>query len=447
MILALAALVLPALLNGFPVVFFDTGAYLARAFEARLEPGRGPFYGFLIAATGGRFSLWPVIVMQAISTLWLLSLTLRLHGFAGGRAVSVTALVLSATTTAAWGVATVMPDAFAPLVVLAWYVLAFGGDRLGPVELAGAAALLLLAALVHMTHLAALLGLALCPGVPLLIWWPVYRRGAALAAAVPLAALLLLPLVNGLISDQFGFTPGGQTFVFGRMVQSGLIGRYLDEHCPSPVLRLCAYQGGLPATADEWIWDSDSPFHALGGWTGYAEEMRGITAGSLADHPWLHLRAAATAAGEQFLRVGTGEDIDSWYWHTDEEIGRRLPDSLPALMGALQHNNGLTLLTTSLNRLYVPLTLAAIAVLAILLVMAWSQGRRFHLPATVLIALTGNAMVCGILSGPHDRYQGRMAWLATFAVMVTVAEAVVARRPRLVRGRTSNLATPTQYRV
>ena len=424
--LALAALVLPALCNGFPVVFFDTGAYLARAFDSRLEPGRGPFYGFFIAATGGRFSLWPVIVMQAVSTLWLISLTLRLHGFAGGRAASVAALALSATTTAAWGVATVMPDAFAPLAVLGWYVLAFGGDRLGPFETAGVVALLLLAALVHMTHMAALLGLALCPGSLLLVLRPGYRRGTALAMAVPMVALLLLPLVNGVISGQFGFTPGGQTFFFGRMVQSGLIGRYLDEHCPSPSLRLCAYQGMLPASADEWIWDTDSPFHTLGGWNGYADEMHGIAVGSLTDHPWLHLQAAAMAAFEQFGRVGTGEDIDSPYWHTDEEIGLHLPGSLPAFMAGLQRNSGLTMLTAPLNHLYVPLTRAAMFGLTILLALAWLQGRGRRLPATILIALAGNAVICGVLSGPHDRYQGRIAWLATFAVMVSIAEAIAA---------------------
>jgi len=424
--LGLAALLAPALANGFPLVFHDTGAYLARAFDSRLEPGRGPFYGFFIAATGGRFTLWPVIAVQAAATLWLLSLTLRLHGFGGGRMAALTALGLSATSTAAWGVATVMPDAFAPLTVLAWYVLTFDAGRMRPWEIAGTAALLLLSALVHMTHLALGLGLALCPGAIVMIRWPEFRRGALLAAAMPVAALVLLPLVNGAVSGQYGLTPGGQTFVFGRMLQSGLVERYLDDHCPLPGLRLCGYRGTLPATADEWIWDSDSPFQALGGWDGYAEEMRRIAVGSLSDHPGANLQAAAEAAGEQFLRVGTGEDIGNEYWHTAREIERRLPASGPAFVGGLQHNDRLGLITDLLNRLYVPLTLTATATLATLLLL----GQQWRLPATVLIALAGNAFLCGVFSGPHDRYQGRMAWLAIFAVMISALEVLTLRRDR-----------------
>ena len=428
--LGLVALMAPALANGFPLVFHDTGAYLARAFDSHLEPGRGPFYGFLIAVTGGRYSLWPVIAVQAAATLWLLSLTLRLHGFGGGKSAALAALGLAASSTAAWGVATVMPDAFAPLTVLAWYVLTFDAGRMRPWEIAGVAALLLLSALVHMTHLALALGLALCPGTIVMIRRPEFSRGALLAASMPVAALILLPLVNGAVSGRYGLTPGGQTFVFGRMLQSGLVARYLDDHCPLPGLRLCGYRGTLPATADAWIWDTDSPFQRLGGWNGYADEMGRIAVGSLADHPGANLRAAAEATGEQFLRVGTGEDIGNEYWHTAREIELRLPASGPAFVAGLQHNDRLGLITAGLNRLYVPLTLAATATLATLLLLARHRALPWRLPATVLIALAGNAFLCGVFSGPHDRYQGRMAWLAIFAVMVSALDILAARRLR-----------------
>ncbi len=420
---ATVALMLPALYNGFPLVFHDTGAYLARAFQSQLEPGRGPFYGFLIAASGGYVSLWPVIVLQAGATVWLIALTLRLHGVAGRRALLLAVFLLSALTGAAWGTATLMPDAFSPLVVLGWYLLAFGANRLARTELVGIAALLLLAALVHVTHLALLLGLALCPGIPLLIRHKMHRAGVLLAAGLPLAALLVIPLINGLVSDRFGFTPGGESFVFGRLVQSGLIERYLDEHCPDGTIRLCNYRGSLPETGDSWLWDVDSPFYSLGGWEGYAGEMRRLTTASLADHPWLHLRSAALATTEQLVRVGVGEDIDSPTWHTDAEIGARLPQLLPDFLGARQHDGQLGRLTSLLNKLYVPATLAALAALSALLLVTLWRGHGRGLPATVALALLGNAVLCGVFSGPHDRYQSRIAWLAGLTVIVGIDEA------------------------
>jgi hypothetical protein len=43
------------------------------------------------------------------------------------------------------------------------------------------------------------------------------------------------------------------------------------------------------------------------------------------------------------------------------------------------------------------------------------------LAATVTFAVLGNAFVCAIISGPHDRYGARMAWVATFALLIVVA--------------------------
>jgi hypothetical protein len=60
-----------------------------------------------------------------------------------------------------------------------------------------------------------------------------------------------------------------------------------------------------------------------------------------------------------------------------------------------------------------------------LLVIGWGlRSGRHDLAAAALfvfIALLGNAFICGALSNPHDRYQGRLAWLAPLVVgMATV---------------------------
>jgi hypothetical protein len=35
--------------------------------------------------------------------------------------------------------------------------------------------------------------------------------------------------------------------------------------------------------------------------------------------------------------------------------------------------------------------------------------------------LLGNAVICGVMSGPHDRYGARMVWIATFTVLIAAA--------------------------
>jgi hypothetical protein len=40
----------------------------------------------------------------------------------------------------------------------------------------------------------------------------------------------------------------------------------------------------------------------------------------------------------------------------------------------------------------------------------------------VLTALIGNAIVCGTLSNPHDRYQSRLIWIVPFAVALAATQ-------------------------
>jgi hypothetical protein len=76
---------------------------------------------------------------------------------------------------------------------------------------------------------------------------------------------------------------------------------------------------------------------------------------------------------------------------------------------------------TAINRVHVPIALGSmLALLAIAGHAFWC--RRLEdvtmLAATVSLALLGNAFICGVISGPHDRYGARLVWIATFAVLI-----------------------------
>jgi hypothetical protein len=42
-------------------------------------------------------------------------------------------------------------------------------------------------------------------------------------------------------------------------------------------------------------------------------------------------------------------------------------------------------------------------------------------PAFILIALLGNAFICGVFSGPHSRYQSRLVWLPTLVLLLAAS--------------------------
>jgi hypothetical protein len=46
----------------------------------------------------------------------------------------------------------------------------------------------------------------------------------------------------------------------------------------------------------------------------------------------------------------------------------------------------------------------------------------------VLAALLGNAIICGVLSGPHARYQSRLMWTPILALALAGANTLALRR-------------------
>src|SRR5208282_3635183 len=68
------------------------------------------------------------------------------------------------------------------------------------------------------------------------------------------AGIALCPTSNLAITGNFAFTPGGSSFLFGRLIEDGIVARYLGEHCPDASLRLCDFKATLPEDADDWLW-------------------------------------------------------------------------------------------------------------------------------------------------------------------------------------------------
>ncbi|MGA8961027.1 MAG: hypothetical protein WB475_12550, partial [Pseudolabrys sp.] len=62
----------PALWNGFPLLQYDTGGYLARWYEGTLVPSRAVVYGLMLNA-GAPAAFWPVVAAQAALTVWVIA--------------------------------------------------------------------------------------------------------------------------------------------------------------------------------------------------------------------------------------------------------------------------------------------------------------------------------------------------------------------------------------
>ncbi len=310
------------------------------------------------------------------------------------------------------------------------------GERVRRGERIGLVALIAVAAATHSATYALLAGLLVCGALVALIARnrvPARRLGHGVIA-LALGAVLVFA-ADYAVAGRLAWTPGGFALSFGRMLQDGIVKKYLDEHCPDPRLKLCTYKEQLPRGADEWFWGSDL-FDRLGRFAGLGGEMKTIALESLIDYPGLQFESAVSDTALQLIAVRTGEGVLNSIWHTYRIIDLYMPQLSPAVHAARQQQGEISL--TGVNRLQYPLALAAMALLPLIVLLAW-RGRIpaeiGELAAAAVLTLLGNAFICGVLSNPHDRYGARVAWLAVLAVLLALARLMEARAPRLAGGK------------
>jgi hypothetical protein len=411
-------LIAPAIWNGYPLLQYDTGGYLARWYEGYLVPSRSTVFGLYLHLGEGAY-FWINLGIQALTTLWILQLTLRVFGMRAPFRIAAIALPLIMTTALPWLTSMLLTDIFAGLAVLSLFLLVVHGDKTSTLEKWLLFALTSFAAATHSATFGVMFGLC-CTGW---IAWLFARKripaiGLLRGTLTLVAGGSMLLLANFALSGQLAWTPGGYGVAFGRMMQDGIVARYLNDHCPAIKLKLCPYRNELPATADEFLW-SDSMFNTLGRFQGLNDEMAFISLHSLAEYPAWQAEAALVATAQQLVHVGTGEGTHGWIPHTYGIIERYLPAQKQAMQAARQQHWGIDF--TAINRVDIPVALGSmLGLVAILGYAAWR--RRLDditlFAAVISTALLGNAFICGVISGPHDRYGARMVWISTFAALI-----------------------------
>jgi hypothetical protein len=424
---AVLLLLAPAMWNGFPFLQYDSGGYLARWFEGYLVPSRSTVYG-LFAVAGWPLDFWPEMLVQAAVAVWIIYLVLRVSGF-GERPLALlgTVAALAATTSLPWIAGILLTDIFAGTAVLALYLLLFTSAALSRRETAGLVLLIGFSAATHSATLAVLMAIVAAAGLARLFWrdlLPLPALGGGAAALVLGVAMLLG--ANFALSGQLAWTPGGYGIVFARMMQDGIVARYLEDHCPEERLKLCPYRHKLPRTADEFLW-SQGPFNELGRFAGLGDEMRTIVLESLVEYPGAQIETAIAASARQLVTVESGEGVLTTIWHTYGIIAHYMPTVVPAMRAARQQHGEVSF--RALNEIQVPVALISMLLLVPVIVLAGrgEYGDLRLLAATVAVALLANAVVCGALSNPHSRYGARLAWIATFAVALVPMRYAVAR--------------------
>jgi hypothetical protein len=436
-----AALLLtwPALWNGYPPVFADTGTYLGQALDRYLGWDRPPFYSLFLLSTHWGLSLWAPVLAQGLILAHLLSLALRVQGLAGPLPLLAAAAALGAVTGLPWFAAQLMPDLFTGVVVLALWLLGFRAAGLTRAERIWMLLLAAGAVAVHQSHLPLALGLVLVGAA--LLWagrgWRAMAPAALRMLAPPLLAALAMVAVNLAGHGRPSVSPFGSVFLATRLIYDGPGLAVLRRDCPGAGWRICAVVlgRGLPGWHNAFLWDPDGPLHReLGGAKAWAPEAGAIIRATVLDAPGAVAAAALENTLRQLVMLDTGDGLEAWPGVPGPEplIARHFPEELEAFRASRQQAGLLRPDAERLAPLYRAAALAGFA--ALVLMLATGRGRRAiglpgaALAAFVLVAALGNAAVTGGLSGPVHRYQARLAWLFVLAPALLAAPPLLVRR-------------------
>ena len=396
-------LVWPALLNGFPIVFSDTHAFLVQSGQPRMVWDKPFVYGpFLLLHA--HITLWLPLAAQALIVSHLLWLARAAFATPTARFHLALCAVLAVASAAPWFTALLMPDILAPVAVLSLFLLGFS-----PALTAGSRVwLVALASFAIASHLSYL------PLAGVVIVLALLRGGRRIVVAPLLAALAFLVASNTIGHGKPGISPYGSVFALARLVTDGPAQALLARECPHPGWSLCAWQGRFPSDSDQFLWDGQGPVWSLpGGPVTLAPEAAQIVRATLLGEPLAVLRAALANATDQFLRVRLGDTLGSDWLETSITGSFRAyfpPEEMARFRASRQMSDRLREIAEMLNPPHMALLIAGALASA---EIAWRRRARAQgiLALLILAAVLTNAAASGALSRPNDRYQARIAWL------------------------------------
>ncbi len=307
---AVGMLVLPALWNGQPIFYPDTPTYLrgaetgvvkavgpntfepwlssetrsspadtgpantstaSDAAQPRLQPltslddkivlaGRSVYYGALLYLSYLAGGMWLTVIAQALAASWLLRTLMVGQWGARERTYLLTIAALVALTPLGIYAGFLMPDIFAPLVILSAGALAVYWRSLTTSERWIMSGILLFGLCAHASHVALLaLVLVVLLGLRFLAsrWRGLSLAGLAVVAASLAGALAAEWAFDRAVTRAVGAPPLRLPHPMGRLIDLGPGTDFLRASCPQSGYAACAFVGNFPTAWDDFLFSTD----------------------------------------------------------------------------------------------------------------------------------------------------------------------------------------------
>lgn len=446
-----------ALVNGYPLVFPDTGINLAQALEFRGAFSRPPYYSLFLLPIHLKISLWPVVFVQGAITAGVLYLVIRtiFPRKASLRYLLITCF-LAIFTSLPWHTGQILPDLFTGILILTVYLIVFGWDDFGRWARLFIIFILFAATAFHYSHL---LLLAVTGGVALLT--AAWSQRSARKVLIPALLIVAAGLTTAAAFATYNYAYAGRAtlsldsskFLLARMLADGTAMEFLRQTCPDKRFVLCDHLDEIRGDQNAFLWDGPTPWpyvEEARGFLGARDEAAAIVRGVLQKFPLEQAAKSLENFVTQLFKFGSGDTLCPCLGAlTEEVIIRHFPNEHSSYIASRQNRNTLPIHFVRVVHSTV-VAIAALGCIGFLLRIFPGQNKRRASDSKILqltvVTVTGvltNAMITGALSGPADRYQSRVVWLIVFNFLLIVLSSSRVKRARSQQAATASGVTLT----
>jgi hypothetical protein len=469
--LALMACLSVLAINGRPLFYWDTVGYIAQGVEALERVGLAdpkpmtevseqtatevPANGTVRAAptaglptVDGSRSIAYSLLMGAFAELHILDFIDLLHALAVILAIwlpvriarrlyapdqplpfMVTVPILVASLgSLPFVVSYLMPDIFAPIMLLMIATLTVFAREMRMWEIALTVTLGVLALVAHLSHLA--IAAAMIPATVLVVFFFIGGRGWV---GPVLVGLIVLAGVGQQAAFRAAATKIAKSevvvkpFITARLIQDGVGYSFLAEACPDPRIETCKLYAQLQKSSDPWrltashiLFKTDAQLGSLRLMT---EEDQRLVARDQTRFFLAVLKDRPAATAMAFIKntvVQAGMFSVDMTIPTENIIAQH--KGVPGMIGGEFRGGRLSpdgpwllFLTVFQGTLYA----GSLIVISVLLVQRERTAAPLRALAVMLVlGVLANAFVCGGISQPASRYGMRVIWLLPLAATI-----------------------------
>ena len=477
-------LMLPAIYNGYPIIYEDSGFYIvglpAAIIENQTSPLRSIAYSLLFPSSLYA-TLWFPLIIQSLLNSFLLKICIAsLLQKNRNRIFLLIILFLTLFSSLAWYNSELLSDAYLGIIIIAITCIVFT-----PMTKKIKIIMFPIIIWMIMTHNSYMLLVVTLSTA--LVFFQIFRlyinKFFSLAFLNPifqkiswksLFIITIFPwictfLLNFFVTGKFQYSKGGPVFLTARLAEIGIVEDWLNDVCDKEFHRLCPYKDNITISSQDFIWAEYSPLAKEGGDTNFAalKDYNFMIKQILTTPKYFYIFMIDSIKKTIHLlfsfNVGKGVFLEGtliyyviskyfnandtsltekYYKNTNNFINKIIDvsnkitiyfDDYSSYISSKQSKGKLQLKIYTVI-ITIVCFISFIIILLFLIIPKYRNSLSSYLISLIILcifAIIMNALICASLSGIPPRYNARVIWILPFCAVLLLINYALEKKNKL----------------